>query len=87
MATNGNDITDISIGKYENNRIAKTSSKSIMIGSTKDNFFGFYHVHPGGTRKLFPSDIDSHNSSLKQNSKLNFYILTKSGYGELGKIP
>lgn len=49
---------------------------AIVRDFTKDNFFGFYHVHPGGTSKPFLSDIDSHNSSLKQNSKLNFYILT-----------
>jgi len=89
LSKNSNLVTDIAIGRYEKNRYGLTKSKGILgairEGFTEDDFRGFFHTHPKGSRQASQQDIISRDNSLARNRNLYFHILTRTKYGEMGR--
>nr|WP_256499956.1 RHS repeat-associated core domain-containing protein [Flavobacterium sp. HSC-61S13] len=94
FSNNGTEeITHMTLGKYKGNTYTKSFSSGSdairdvvsTIGEFKSyELKGFFHTHPNEPSRFEPSGADknSRDSGLKQNSKLNYYILTHpNGYG------
>lgn len=91
------ELTHMTIGAYKDNTYTKNTSKGVSalrdISGSMEEFNsykvkGYFHTHPNESTRFEPSDADKtiRNNALRQNPKLNFYILTHPQMGG-GKKP